>query len=116
MPPAATEYRLEVRWYDPRRDRDQVVDLYRSCFPGEGWTADDFAAFADKLPARNGPARTNFVKVLVDRGEAVYGSLLYTLTRKECRIRRLAVRPDKRRLGFGTFMLAAMLWGLNGRR
>lgn len=92
----------EVRWYKPC-DLGQLVDIHRACFPDESWKAEDFQRFIDNKSNRN-----NVVKAIVGERGVVYGSLLYTVEADAIRVRRLAVRPDVRRLGMGSFALQTL--------
>lgn len=79
---------------------EEAVDLFRCCYPRQAWTADDFTRFMDKKPGNN------VVKVITAESDGtVYAAVLYSLTAKECRIRRLAVWPDYRRQGLATFAI-----------
>lgn len=94
---------VRVAWYDPGH-LAQLRDLHRCCFPGEGWRKEDFDKFA-----RGRAGRANVVKVAV--GEVtgtVYASLLYTTDAQSCRVRRVAVWPDHRRLGLARFAVNAL--------
>ncbi len=99
----SSEGRLRLRWVDPA-DLEQLVDLYRACLPGEGWTAEDFYKFVG-----NRTGRVNVAKSLVDDKGTVHGSLLYTVTTDEVLIRRINVWPDNRREGLGSFMLNSLV-------
>lgn len=93
------EGRLTLRWMEPH-DLPQLVDLFRCCYSSEAWTMKDFETFRDKA------TRKNLVKCLCDEAGVVYGAILLSMHDPElCRIRRVAVWPDYRRMGLATFML-----------
>lgn len=98
-----SEGQLRLRWVEPE-DLPQLVDLHRACVPREAWTAEDFYKFIG-----NHSDRVNVVKALVDAEGVVHGSLLYTVSADEVRIRRINVWPDNRREGIGTFMLESLI-------
>jgi ribosomal protein S18 acetylase RimI-like enzyme len=95
---------LSIRWYQPR-DLQQATDLHDLCLPGEEWKPCDFVRFA------NNQNRRNAVKVLSNESGLVYGTLLYTLEGKSCRIRRVTIDPSYQRQGLGTYMVSALITG-----
>lgn len=99
------EGRLRLRWFHPG-DVPQLVDLHLACYRQEHWGGGDFQRFVDNA------GRNNVVKVLAGDDGTVYGSLLYTVRAGDIRVRRVAVWPDYRRRGLGTFMVHV----LTGRR
>lgn len=97
------EGRLTVEWYGEKH-LDQLRDLYRACYPAEEWLPEDFVRF---VTARR-PGGRNVGKILTGPDGTVYGSVLYTLTDTACVIRRLAVWPDFRRRGLGSYVLNSL--------
>ncbi len=94
---------LRVKWYEPKKHAKGLVNLHKDCFPNEQWKKNDFAAFVNKQ------GKNNVLKVLEDEAGAVCGSLLYTLTKESCIIRRVAVEASLRRRGLGTYMIHGLV-------
>lgn len=100
---------LGVRWYVDA-DLYAMVELHNDCLPHERWTLSDFIAFANKSGAR-----TNVIKVLT-AGEEIVGTLLYSLVRNEdeCQVRRVCIRRDMRRRGYGSYLVRKLI-GVNSQ-
>jgi ribosomal protein S18 acetylase RimI-like enzyme len=94
---------LGVVWYD-HLDPCRLAEIHARCFPDEHWAPEDFKRFA------NSTCRTNVVRGLVDPGGLAWGTLLYTLTPRGCRLRRLAVWPEEQRRGLGAYLLGTLVW------
>jgi ribosomal protein S18 acetylase RimI-like enzyme len=94
-----------ARWYRPA-DGPALAALFAEAFPGEDWSEVDFERF---VTCRR---RTNVLKVLEEGGRVV-AALGYTVTPLgSVRLRRLAVRADRRRHGLASWLLAVTV----GRR
>lgn len=93
-------------WYSPRLAED-LASLYAVCFPDEGWTPEDIARVATNEVTKQAPtgARINLLKALRNERGDVIGSTLVSLHKDFVSVRRVAVRPDYRRLGWGRFLL-----------
>lgn len=91
----------KVRWYK-EEDLPRLAEIHAECFPKEHWTVNDFRRFTRKVE------RKNTLKVLANQDDDVFGTLLYTLTDDECRIRRVAVPEEYRRNGYGTHLVHSL--------
>jgi len=92
---------LKVRWYE-EHELQRLSEIHADCFPKEQWTPHDFRRFVRKV------GRKNLLKVLANEAGEVFGTLLYTLTDEECRVRRVAVAEEYRRNGFGTHLIHSL--------
>jgi ribosomal protein S18 acetylase RimI-like enzyme len=81
-------------------DRDALVGVHAVCYPNERWARQDFVEFADR------PGQ--IVRVIVKEDGGCVGSLLYRMSRDEARIARVAVLPEFRRLGVGSFAVRTL--------
>jgi hypothetical protein len=91
---------LKTRWWEPK-DLIKLVMLYDECFPNENWMQQDF------LDCVQRKGRTNVLKVLeAEDSGRIIGSILYEMTKTECRIRRIAIAEESRRQGYARHMVA----------
>lgn len=97
-----------VRWLQ-YKDHAAVLDLLTACFRAEEWTAKDLAAFMSKTVPH-----TNVAKVVAGvtsgKRDPIYGLFFYSIEPGgACRVRRLAVWHDYRRMGLGSMALASVI-------
>lgn len=96
------ECMLCISWFDTKY-LNQLVDLYKECFPNENWSNNDFVSFV------NNKERNNVIKVLTDDHDKVYGTIMYTLSTFECCIRRVAVFESYHRQGLASYLINSLV-------
>jgi N-acetylglutamate synthase-like GNAT family acetyltransferase len=103
---------VEIR-YASDADSEQLLKLLDTCFPAEKWTEADITAFYYCN------SHKNIIKVIADLNiNEIYGFFMYTLTADTCRLRRLGVHPEVRRLGLAEMLLRSVISfrGIRSRR
>lgn len=83
---------VEIRWIDTEDELAAVVGIERSCFGSDAWSEQQFECFSDN------PA--NVFKILLQKKQVI-GYLLYTVSERTARIRKLVIAPDYQRQGCG---------------
>jgi ribosomal-protein-alanine N-acetyltransferase len=103
--PAKVPPRTAIRWMI-RRDIPQVLRAEQECY-ANGWTEDDFLRCL---------LQCNCIGMVTVQGEEVIGYMIYELERAEIHLLNLAVRPEFRRLGVGSQMVAKLVAKLSGNQ
>jgi RimJ/RimL family protein N-acetyltransferase len=95
-----------LRWIE-LPDHPAVVALLRAGYPDDAWSEAHLAAFL--------PKPGNVGKVLVNDHDLITAVVFYTLSRAECRFRRLVVAARRRGIGTTALALAMALLRNRGR-